>query len=243
MGRLKALNRWSSLAAWHGQLIPRRAFAAFARRVDDIAFIVNYMAVKAVLDIRGSVGKTPQTFTVAVVFGKQQFGRAFAVKTIFTKLSMRCLDRPIGTVCRFKFQNGFRVIRIIPAPGVAEPEGRQHMQAGFVSATIENGYAYMNFICGGFGILDLHIPVVIVFKHPGIEQAEGWLISAAMGVFLHQLGVGVFGLRIFVKVFKVAMARRCIFIKIIFLDILAMIALIAGETEGTFLENGIMAVP
>jgi hypothetical protein len=68
-------------------------------------------------------------------------------------------------------------------------------------------------------------------------------LATTAAVFLQQPAVGIFGLRIFVEIAQHAVAGGGVEVEVVFLHILAVIALIAGKTEGAFLEDWIAAVP
>ena len=64
-----------------------------------------------------------------------------------------------------------------------------------------------------------------------------------MAILLGQPPVGEFGLRVLVEELHVGVSGRGVEVKIILLDVLAVIAFAAGETEKTLLEDWIFPVP
>ena len=60
---------------------------------------------------------------------------------------------------------------------------------------------------------------------------------------LDQVVVGIGRLRILVEPLHVRMGRRAIEVVVIFLDVLAVVALAVGEAEQAFLQDRVLAVP
>ncbi len=87
------------------------------------------------------------------------------------------------------------------------------------------------------------IEVAPALEHAHIRKLQFGAAAAEALVFLPQLGVGKFPLRILVERLGVGVAGRGIEIVITLLHILAVIALVAAETEQPLLENGVAAVP
>src|SRR5256885_10071163 len=50
-------------------------------------------------------------------------------------------------------------------------------------------------------------------------------------------------MRILVQIFHIGMCRSTVEVEVIFFDILAVVALVAGQTEKTFLQNWVVLVP
>src|SRR5277367_2981680 len=80
-------------------------------------------------------------------------------------------------------------------------------------------------------------------ENSGVHQFVLGIFPRAAIVFVNQFLVGICSLRVFVQHFHVAVRRRRIQIEIAFLDVFAMIALIAGESKHPLLEDGVMAIP
>src|SRR6202041_1342152 len=69
------------------------------------------------------------------------------------------------------------------------------------------------------------------------------LALVAAAVFLHQFRVRKLRLGIFVEILHVGVRRRTVEIEEIFLHVLAVVALIARQTEQTFFKNWITLIP
>ncbi|MFZ0789221.1 MAG: hypothetical protein WAM94_06335 [Chromatiaceae bacterium] len=89
----------------------------------------------------------------------------------------------------------------------------------------------------------LHIPVAVVVEGAAVVQADRGVGTAAAGVFLHQPARGKFALGVFVEIAQPAMGGRGIQVEVALLNVLAMVALVACESEQTFLEDAIASVP
>ncbi|MFM9103075.1 MAG: hypothetical protein ACKOPS_17790, partial [Cyanobium sp.] len=100
-----------------------------------------------------------------------------------------------------------------------------------------------NVFGAGLGVFNLHVVVVTAFKHPGIKQLILECPATASLVLIDKILVGIDLHRIFIEAAHVGMRRRAVEIKIIFLDVLAVITLIAREAEKALLEDRIPAVP
>src|SRR5690349_5517538 len=77
----------------------------------------------------------------------------------------------------------------------------------------------------------------------GIEQFKFGLAPATAAVFVEEKLIWKFGLGIFVEHAHVAVRGRRVEIEVALFHVFAVIALIAGEAEEPFFEDGIAAVP
>src|SRR5215469_13414579 len=95
----------------------------------------------------------------------------------------------------------------------------------------------------GFGIFDENIKIAIIVKDAGVEKFVLHLFPRTSRVGLHKIPIGILALRILVQILHVRMRRCAVEIKVIFLDVFAMIAFVVGEAKQALLQNGISAVP
>ena len=128
-------------------------------------------------------------------------------------------------------------------PGIAEPERWQQVQLRWVWPPVHDLYADQQVFSGGFAVLDEHIKIAVVVKHPSIDQFKLERVAATATVLFDQPGVGEFGLGIFVEILQVRMGRCGVKIEVILLDILAMIPFAARQPKEPFLENRIATIP
>src|SRR5690242_15137893 len=90
---------------------------------------------------------------------------------------------------------------------------------------------------------DLDVPVALLGEDASVEQIERRVVAAATAVLGGKPRIGVFRLRVLVEIAQPAVARRRIDVEVVFLDVLAAVALVAGEAEGPLLQDRITAVP
>ncbi len=99
-------------------------------------------------------------------------------------------------------------------------------------------------ILGRFlGVFHEHIEIAVLVKHAGVEQLILEFVTTAVAVGSDKLVVGISRLRILVELLHVGMRRRAVEVEIIFLHILAVVALAIGQAEQALLEDRILAVP
>src|SRR5262245_50281800 len=103
--------------------------------------------------------------------------------------------------------------------------------------------ADQNILRARLGVLNENVEIAIVIENPRVDQFEFEVMFAAAAVFFRQALVGKLTLRVLVEKFHVGVRRRRIEIEIIFLDVFAVIAFVAGEAEEALLENRVLAVP
>jgi len=93
------------------------------------------------------------------------------------------------------------------------------------------------------GVLDEHVEVAVLVEHARIEQLVLHVVPAPAAARLHEVGVRVGRLRILVEVLHVRMGRRAVEVEVVFLNVLAVIALAVGQAEQALLEDRVLAVP
>ena len=117
------------------------------------------------------------------------------------------------------------------------------MQRRFIRTSIERRNLYKDVFDVGLRILHKHIEIAILGEYAGVDQFVLRFLPAAPPILRDQLFVRKRGLRIFVKHLHVTMRRRRIQIKVVFLHIFAVIALVPVEAEKSFFQNRIVPIP
>ena len=143
---------------------------------------------------------------------------------------------------RFVDLAGFPPVRP-PGPGVAEPEVRQQVQRRRFRPAVERLDADAQVFRIDLGVLDENVKVSVFIEDAGVEKLE---LEAAAGpplVLRREMGVGELRLRILIEILHVRMGRRVVEVEVVFLDVLAVVAFVGGESEQAFLEDGVAAVP
>ncbi len=105
------------------------------------------------------------------------------------------------------------------------------MKGGGLRAAIHHDEFDENIFDVGLGILDEHVEIAILGEDASVHEFEFGLSAVATAIFGNQGIVGKFRLRIFVQHLHVAVGGRGVEVEVIFLHVLAMISLMAGESE------------
>jgi hypothetical protein len=92
-------------------------------------------------------------------------------------------------------------------------------------------------------IFDDDVEIAIVVEDSGVEKLVFGVVARAASIRLHEIRVRKRALRVLVQVLHVRMARNVVEVEVILLDVLAVIAFRARETEQALLQDGIGFVP
>jgi hypothetical protein len=116
---------------------------------------------------------------------------------------------------------------------------------GAASGPRLNAVMRQNVFLIGFGVFDKHIEVATLLegRAQGVDQLEFGRVPPASPILFDQKTIGKFDLRILVQHLHVRMRRRAVEVKVVFLDVFAVIALRAGQTEETLLDDRITFIP
>ena len=124
---------------------------------------------------------------------------------------------------------------VVSADGVVGPDG--------VRPAVMRGDPDRQVLRIGLGVLDEDVEVAIALEHPGIEQLVLRTLSGATLVVLDQLAVRKRRLRILVEQAHIRVARRVVDVEVVFLHVLAVIALVRVDPEQPLLQVRIALVP
>ena len=108
---------------------------------------------------------------------------------------------------------------------------------------IDNFNADQDVFRGSLCIFDEDIEVAVLLKYAGIQKFKLQFLTAAPAILLPEPCIGKFRVRIFVEVLHIGMRRGGVEVKVVLLDVLGMIAFIAGQPEEPFFEYRILAIP
>ncbi|MGO7588703.1 hypothetical protein AB9E13_05820 [Rhizobium leguminosarum] len=117
------------------------------------------------------------------------------------------------------------------------------MQGGGFRPAIGNGDLDKDVLGCCLGIFDEDVEVAIGVEHAGIDQFVFELALPTPAIGVHQVVVGVGGLRIFIEILHVRVGRGRIQVEVVLLHILAVIALTVGKAEQSLLQDGILSIP
>src|SRR5215469_3419080 len=217
-------------------------FRAHETGIDSGLVAVDDVLMESVFYVRRAILGVEEARKVCFVFREEQIGAAGAEQPALAILPVLQLDatapRNAGSISR----HGTTQV-LAPRPGIAKPELRQDVQLAGFRAAIHGCNANEDVFDVRLGVFDDEIEVAIVRKYASVEQFEFWLAAATAAILIDQRLVRELGLRILVQHAHVAVRGSGVQVKVAFLHVFTVIALIPCKTEQAFLEDGIAAVP
>ena len=131
-----------------------------------------------------------------------------------------------------------------PRPPVAEPERGEDLEVGRLRTAVLDGDADQDVFGGRLCVLDEDVEISIVVEDAGVEQLV-LRFGRVRGARFRRSGrpYGKCRLRILVQELHVRVRRRAVQIEVALLDVLAVVALMAGQAEEALLEDRIPSVP
>ncbi len=131
----------------------------------------------------------------------------------------------------------------LPGPGVAEPQGRQHVQRRLVRPHVAHPHPHQQVARRRLGIVDRHLPVPVLVEDARVDQLVLGVGTGPSAVLGRQVVVGELRLRIVVPPRHPRMGRRAVQIPPVVLDILPVVAFRTAQAERPLLEDRVPAVP
>ncbi len=131
----------------------------------------------------------------------------------------------------------------VPRPRVAEPQVGQHVQGRRVRPGVGDTDLHEQVVGVVLGVGHLDDPVAVVLEDAGVEQLVLRLALVTTPVLGHQVAVGELRLRVVVAPAQPGMAGEGVGEPPVLLDVLAVVALRAGQPEHPLLEDRVAAVP
>src|SRR5260370_10090229 len=198
--------------------------------------------MESVFHVSGSVPSAEKARAVRFIFREQQFWLTGAQQPALAVLPV--LQFSAGAPRHggsFSRERGGE----IPARGQGgcKPKLREDVQSGGFGPAIYRGDSDENVFDVGFGILDENVKIAVPGENSRVEQFKLRLTTAATLALLQQGFVRKFRLRIFVEHAHVAVRGCRVEVKVIFLDVLAMIALISRKAKKPFFQNVVASIP
>ena len=243
----KAQPKLDLAAGRHRHPIARRHFRAAPFGVDGRS-ARDDVVVDSILRVWRRRLAAEQERKVGLIFAEQELRRM----SVGIKARREAPGRA-GLVLgdRQRFVGGFGLRRgdvrpgraFVPRPSVPPPERRQDIQHGRVRPGVADADADAKVERRGLGVIDGDPPPATVVEHARVGELELGLAPAAAGVLLAQPHVGKFGLRVVIDPAQPGGGRRRVSVPPIFLHVLAVIALGAGEAEQALLEERVAPVP
>ena len=112
-----------------------------------------------------------------------------------------------------------------------------------VGAVVGDRDAPQQVLGGALGDLLDDVEVTALVEHSHVGEFQLRAFAAEAGVLLADLGVGELGVRVLVERLGVGVGGGGLQVVVAFLDVFAVVALVAAEAEKAFLEDGVVAVP
>lgn len=184
----------------------RRRLGPGLGRIRPAGSPVHHPIVDSILGVAGVVALVEQAFDIGVVVVEQQRRLALDVQLVGTQPFILRLDDAGSGDRQHLLRFSLQALQP-PAPGIAEPQGRQEMQLGLFVAAIGHRDADAGIVGGRLGIGDIDLEIPIPCKDPGVDQLEFRLMAGAGPVGRHQLIVREGRLRILVAHVQQGMAR------------------------------------
>ena len=131
----------------------------------------------------------------------------------------------------------------VPRPGVAEPQVRQHVQRRGLRARVGDADLHEQVVRVALRVGHVDHPVAVVVEHAGVHQLVLGLTLVPSPVLGDQVAVRELGLRVVVAPAQQRMAGQGVHEPPVVLDVLAVVALRAGQAEHPLLQDRVAAVP
>ena len=138
-------------------------------------------------------------------------------------------------------QRGPGLIGVTPGPGVAEPGGGQHMEGFGLGPGVGDLDGHQQVIRAGLGVVHLGDPVPVAVERARVQQLVLRLVAAAAGVDIDQVLIRERALRVVVAPPVPGVAGHRVQVPPVLLDVLAVVALRAGQPERPLLQDRVAA--
>ena len=204
---------------------------------------MDHVVVDAVLGIGGGRVGAVQPFEVGLVLAEQQL-RVGAIRAgrgdqFHRRPRSGGRWRPTGR----RRPAGRPGLIVPPRPGVAEPGGGQHVDGVGLRAGVGELDDHQQVVRAGLGVVHLGDPVPVAVERAGVQQLVLGLVAVPPGVDVDQVLVGERRLRIVVAPPVPGVAGDGVQVPPVLLDVLAVVALRAGEPERALLQDRVPPVP
>ncbi len=224
-----------------GVLKQQGRLGSFLLWIHRCGIAIDHIAVECILHIRLLVGLAVKALRVGLIFCEQPrsllpANQLIGAKTVQISGFDTCCDPLEGvalTPC----------IAVTPVPGVTHPEGREQGQGSCIRATIDDADANQHIFGAGLGVINNDIEIAIIIKNACFNQLVFRFIAAPAAVFFHQMLIREFLLGVFVEPAHEAMGGGIQQMKKVILDVLPMIPLTIAQSEGSLLQDRILAIP
>ena len=243
-GRAQPQPQFDGLTRRDGHPVPERALGPGPLGVDR-GRPVDDVVVDAVLGIGGGRFAAVKPGVVGLVLAEQQLwlgtvGAGRSDELHGAEDGVLDSDRrlPRGP------QGRLRLVGIrIPGPGVAEPGGGQHVDGLGVRALVGELDGHQQVVRAGLGVVHLGDPVPVAVERAGVQQLVLGLVAVPVGVGVDQVLIRERALRVVVAPPVPGVAGDGVQVPPVLLDVLAVVALRAGQPESPLLQDRVAPVP
>jgi hypothetical protein len=117
------------------------------------------------------------------------------------------------------------------------------MERRRLGAAIDRFDANKDIVRRRLGVFDKNVEVAVIIEDAGIDQLVFQLVLAVSAIFLDEAGLRKLCVGILVEKLHVRMGRGGIEIEVVFLDVFAVVAFVAGEPKQALFEDRIFLIP
>ena len=193
--------------------------------IDQLEPVLDEAIVDRIFNERCRIGHAPEPFQVGFVLGEKKSIGLFAIEPVGANVVMGRVDDPNLLVAARSFLHGRFAIVPAPAPGIAEPEGRQKMQDGRLRSAVRRVDPDQNIAGARLGIFDFDIEEAVIGQNARVPEFVFAFHPGTAPALAHQLLVRKGALRVSVGHPHHAVGRRVVVIPINFLHIFAVVPL------------------
>src|SRR5215831_8577613 len=147
---------------------------------------MHHIVVERVLHVRRPIRKLVQSFAVRFVLGEDQLRLAVTREVVPPERFVLGEDLH-GSVARLKHRQRWAIPAQAPAPGVAKPERRQHVDRRRLWTAIRNGDSNEKIRGRALRVLDRDVEITVLGEYASVDQLELWIALAAPSILLDQL--------------------------------------------------------
>ena len=204
---------------------------------------VDHGLVDPVLHVGLRIGRAEEPLAVGLVLGEEELDGVLAGARVPPALADQVVRR-VGHAGPDALDHSPLAVQP-PRPRVAVPQMGQDVDRRGLGTAIDHRDVAEDVLGVRLGVLDEHVEVPIGGEYVGhgIEQLELRLPLASRSVGLDERLVREGDLRILVDHFHVGVRRRAVEVEVVFLHVLAVVALLIAEPERALLQERVLLVP
>jgi len=129
------------------------------------------------------------------------------------------------------------------APSVTEPDGGEEVEGRGFRSMVGRGDAPEHVIVISFGDFLHDVEEAVFMKNAGILEFILTFVTVAFGIFFSEEGVRIACLWVAIERLCVRVSGSAVFVVVAFFDVLAVIALVAGEAKEALFQDAVIGIP